>query len=68
MYLESARHTPRTHAKLLQSCLTLCDPMDLSPLDSSVHHILQVRTMEWVAVPSSGGSSPPEDQTPIAYV
>ena len=65
MYLESTRDTARTHAKLLQ---TLCDPMDLSPLESSVHHILQVRTMEWVAVPSSGGYSPPKDQTPITYV
>ena len=37
------------HAKSLQSCLTLCNPMDSSPPDSSVHGILQARTLEWVA-------------------
>ena len=33
------------------SCLTLCDPIDCSPLGSSVHGILQVRILEWVAIP-----------------
>ena len=33
-----------------QSCLTLCDPMHCSPLGSSVHGILQVRILEWVAM------------------
>ena len=37
-------------AKLLQSCLTLCDPMDCSTPASSVHGILQARTLEWVAI------------------
>ena len=37
-------------AKLLQSCLTLCDPIDDSPPGSSVYGILQERTLEWVAV------------------
>ena len=32
-------------AKSLQSCLTLCDPMDGSPPDSSVHRILQARVL-----------------------
>ena len=50
-------------AKSLQSCLTLCDPMDCSPLGSSVHRILQARILEWVAMPSSRGSSWPRDQT-----
>ena len=36
------------HAKSLQSCLTLCDPMDCSPPASSVHGILQARILEWV--------------------
>jgi len=44
-------------AKLLQSCPMLCDPMDCSPPGSSVHGILQARTLEWVAMPSSRGSS-----------
>ena len=38
--------------KLLQSCLTLCDPMDCSPPGSSVHGILQARILKWVAMPS----------------
>ena len=33
-----------------QSCPTLCDPMDCSPLGSSVHGIFQARIMEWVAI------------------
>ena len=37
-------------AKLLQSCRTLCDPMDSSPPGSSVHGILQERILEWVAI------------------
>ena len=44
-------------ACLLQSCLTLCDPMDYSQPGSSVHVILQERILEWVAMPSSRGSS-----------
>ena len=32
------------------SCLTLCNPMDCSPPGSSVHGILQARTLEWVAI------------------
>ena len=37
-------------AKSLQSCLTLCDPIDGSPLGSPVPGILQARTLEWVAI------------------
>ena len=37
-------------ANLLQSCLTLCDPIDSSPLGSSVPRILQARILEWVAI------------------
>ena len=44
-------------AKLLQLCMTLCDPMDYSPTGSSVHGILQARILEGVAIPSSRGSS-----------
>ena len=50
-------------AKSLQSCLTLCDPIDCSPAGSSVHGILQARTLGWVAMPFSWGSSSPSDQT-----
>ena len=37
-------------AKLLQLCPTLCDPIDGSPLGSSIPGILQVRILEWVAI------------------
>ena len=37
-------------AKSLQSCPTLCDPIDGSPLGSSIPGILQIRTLEWVAL------------------
>ena len=37
-------------AKSLQSCPTLCDPIDGSPLGSPVPGILQARTVEWVAI------------------
>ena len=42
-----------------QSCPTLCDPVDCRPPGSSVHGILQARVLEWVATPSSRGSSQP---------
>ena len=37
-------------AKSLQSCPTLCDPVDGSPPGSAVPGILQARTLEWVAI------------------
>ena len=37
-------------AKLLQSCPTLCDPIDGSPPGSAIPGILQARTLEWVAI------------------
>ena len=44
----------RVHAKSLQSCLTLCHPMDCRPPGSSVLGLLQARILEWVAIPSPG--------------
>ena len=52
----------------LQSCPILCDPMDRSPAGSSVCGILQARTLEWVSMPSSRGSSQPRVWTRISYV
>ena len=49
--------------KVSQSCLTLCDPMDCT-----VHGILQVRILEWVAFPFSGGSSQPRDRTQVSHI
>ena len=52
-------------AKLLQSCPTLCDPMDCSLPGSFVYGILQARILELVANPCSRGSSRPRDQTTV---
>ena len=49
-----------------QSCPTLPDPTDCSPPGSSVHGILQARTLDWVAMPSSRGFSSPRDLTHVS--
>ena len=46
-----------------QSLSYVCDLLGCSPSASSVHVILQVRILEWVAILFSKGSSPPRDQT-----
>ena len=40
----------------LQPCPTPCDLMDCSPPSSSIHGIIQARTLQWVAMPFSRGS------------
>ena len=51
-----------------KSCLTLFDPMDYSPRDSSVQGISQARILEWVAVSCCMGSSPPRDRTQVPCI
>ena len=53
---------------VMQSCPTLCDPMDWSLPGSSVHGILQRRILEWVAIPFSRVSSWPRDQTWVSCI
>ena len=48
--LESFLPSPAAAAKSLQSCPTLCDSIDGSPLGSPVPGILPARTLEWVAI------------------
>ena len=55
-------------AKSLPSCPTLCDPIDGSPPGSAVPGILQARILEWVATPSSRGSSQPRNQTRVSCI
>ena len=55
-------------AKSLQSCLSLCDPMNCSVPGSSVHGVHQARILHWVAIPSSRGSSQPTVPTCIPYI
>ena len=54
--------------KSLQSCLTLCDPRDCRPPGSSVHGILQARTLGQVAISCSRRSSQSRDQTPDSHL
>ena len=51
-----------------QLCLTLYDPLDYSPPSSSVHGIVQVRILEWLAIPFSRGSSWPRDRTWVSHI
>ena len=51
-----------------QTFLTLSDPMDCSPLGSSIHGILQARILEWVAIPTSKESSQQRDQTHVSCI
>ena len=50
---------------IAQSCPTVWDPQDCSPPGSSVHGILQARTLDWVAIPLSSGPSQPRHQTQV---
>ena len=52
----------------VQSCPTLCNPMDCRPPGSSVHGISQARILEWVAISFSRGSSWPRDRTWISHI
>ena len=53
LYPESTDINVAAAAKLLQSCLTLCDPIDGSQPGSPIPGILQAKTLEWVAISSS---------------
>ena len=57
---------PQDAAKSLQSCPTLCDPIDGSPPGSPVPGILQARTLEWVAISFSRGSSRIRDRNHVS--
>ena len=59
---------PAAAAKSLQSCPTLCDPIDGSLPGSPILGILQARTLEWVAISSSRGYFWPRDQTLISCI
>ena len=55
-------------AKSLQSCPTLCNPMDCSPPGSSFHGIFLARILEWVGISFSRGSFQPKDRTLVSCV
>ena len=54
-------HKSESESEVLQSCPTLCDPMDCSLPCSSIHGLFQARVLEWVAISSSRVSSQPRD-------
>ena len=59
LYQHSYQRSPAAAAaKSLQSCLTLCDPVDGSPPGSPIPGILQARILEWVAISSSNPEKP----------
>ena len=51
-----------------QSCATVCNPIDCSPLGPSVHGILQARILEWIDIFFSRESSQPRDQTKVSCI
>ena len=67
IFFQAASHACM-HAKSLQSCPTLCGPMDYSLPGSSVHRILQARILEWVAILFSRGSSRLRDWTQVSCI
>ena len=58
----------RASTASLLSLVKLCKPMDCRPPGSSVHGILQVRILEWVAIPFSRVSSWPRVQTQVSFI
>ena len=61
-------YTSRWYCLVCQSCLTLGHPMECGPPGSSVHGILQVRILEWVAISFSRGSFLPRDWTFVSCI
>ena len=57
-------HAPVHVCSVVQSCPTLCDPMNNTPPRSSVHGVFQARILEWVATSYFRGTSQPRDRTP----
>ena len=67
MNVQVMKRKKESESEVAQSCLTLCDTMDCSLPDFSIHESLQVRILEWIAISSSRGASQPRDQTRISY-
>ena len=65
---DAAVDNSESESEVDQLCPTLCDPMDCSLPDSSVHGIFQARVLEWIAISSSTGSSQPRDQTQVSHI
>ena len=57
-----------SESEVAQPCLTLCDSMDCSLSDSSVHGIFQARVLEWIAISFSRGSSWPRTRAQVSRI
>ena len=73
MWREGTNQETESNIYTLCCAVLTCDrlfvtPMDCSPPGCSVHGILQVRILEWVAMPSSRGSSQPRDRTQVHHI
>ena len=55
-------------SEVIQSCPTLCNPMDCSLIGSSVHGVFKVKILEWVAISFSRRSSQSRDQTQVSRI
>ena len=66
-YLQRAHIRTRVNVSIAQSRLTLCNPMDGGAWRAG-HGTLQAGTLEWVAMPSSRGSSRPRERACIAHM
>ena len=55
-------------SEIVQSCPTLCNPMDCSLPGSSVHRIFQARVLEWIAISFARGSSRPRNWTRVSHI
>jgi len=66
-FFQSASTTKRKN-EVVQSCPTLCDPVDGSLPGSSINGIFQVRVLEWIAISFSRESSQPRDRTQVSRI
>ena len=65
---ENSIETCMKWSEVVQSCPTLCDPMEYSLQGSSVHRIFQAGVLEWVAISFFRASSRPRDRTQVSCV
>ena len=66
-FVEDFREAAAAAAKSLQSCPTLCDPIDGSPPGSPIPGILQARTLEWVGIILVSDGMDAEDSCMVNY-
>ena len=67
-FLRSVPFELESESEIVQSCPTLCNPMDCSLPGSSVHGIVQARVLEWGAISFSRGSSWPRDRSRVSLI